>query len=135
MPRSVRLLGALALAGQAALVAVPAMAQMDPPYVREAFDAADTNGDGVIDEAEYAADAVSAFAGLDGNGDRILEPGEFDGTVDATLFDQIDGDGDGALSFDEVKAYKMDQFEEADRNGDAALSFDEALEFQAAGGG
>jgi Ca2+-binding EF-hand superfamily protein len=133
MPMS-RMLVAIAVAGQIVLVA-PAVAQMDLDAARAAFDAADTNQDGVIDEAELAGDAVSAFSGQDRNRDNVLEPGEFDKTVDAARFEEIDADGDGRLSFDEVMAYKVDQLDQADQDGDGVLSLNEALEFNSASQG
>lgn len=133
MPMS-RMLVAIVVAGQIVLVA-PAVAQMDLDAARAAFDAADTNQDGVIDEAELAGDAVSAFSGQDRNRDNVLEPGEFDETVDAARFEEIDADGDRRLSFDEVMAYKVDQLDQADQDGDGVLSLNEALEFNSASQG
>ena len=46
-----------------------ALAQHDEATAREAFVAADTNRDGVVDEAEFAADTIKAFRGLDRNRD------------------------------------------------------------------
>jgi Ca2+-binding EF-hand superfamily protein len=134
MPMSSRMLVAIALAGQIVLVA-PAVAQMDPDAARAAFVAADTNQDGVIDEAELAGDAVSAFSGQDQNRNNVLEPHELDETVDAARLDEVDADGDGRLSFDEVMAHKMDQLEQADQDGDGVLSLDEVLEFNSASQG
>jgi Ca2+-binding EF-hand superfamily protein len=131
MPTASRVLVVIALAGQIVLVA-PAMAQMEPDVARAAFDAADTNGDGIVDEAELTADAASAFSGLDRNRDNVLERDELDQTVDGTGFDQIDADGDGQLTFDELMAHKLDQMEQADQNADGVLSPDEALDFNAA---
>ena len=59
----------------------PAAAQVDPtipPEMAErfAFDAADSNDDGVVDEAELARDAAVGFSSLDKNRDEKLTPQE-----------------------------------------------------------
>jgi hypothetical protein len=128
---SSRVLAVTALAGHLVLMG-PASAQMTPDVARAAFDAADANGDGVLDEAELAADAASAFSGLDQNRDYALEPQEFDQTVQANGFEGIDADGDGRLTFDEVMAHKLDQLGQADQNADGVISLDEALDFNEA---
>ncbi len=47
------------------------------PYpVVDWFKAADTNGDGKLDRAEFMADAVAFFGKLDLNGDGVLDPYE-----------------------------------------------------------
>lgn len=89
-----------------------------------AFDAADTDGDGMISEGELARDAAAGFVGLDADGDGLLSPDEL-GPHDADIFDRIDSDGDGALSFQEVMENKLRGLEAADSDGDGALTFDE----------
>jgi Ca2+-binding EF-hand superfamily protein len=126
-----RVLAVTALAGHLVLVG-QASAQMSPEAARAAFDAADANGDGVLDEAELAADAASAFSGLDQNRDYALEPQELVQTVQANGFEGIDTNGDGRLTFDEVMAHKLDQLGQADQNADGVVSLDEALDFNEA---
>jgi len=126
-----RILVVIALAGQVAL-ATPAAAQMEPDIARAAFEAADADGDGVIDEAELSSDAASAFSGLDRNGDSFLEADEFEPSVDGAGLREIDASGDGRLTFDEVMAHKLDQMSRADQNGDGVISLDEALEYNKA---
>ena len=58
------------------------------------FLAADTNGDGLVDEAELAADQAKRFKQLDANGDGFLTPDELD-THTAAIFAAIDRNGDG----------------------------------------
>jgi len=95
-------------------------------YEKIAFEAADTNGDNVVSEGEFARDAAAAFAGLDRNRDGKLTPEEL-GSPDPTAFARIDTDGDGTVTFIEVMNYKMKAFRAADTNGDGALSFDEMV--------
>lgn len=122
--------GAFAL-GSIALLASPVFAQLDeglPPSAEAfAFDAADTDGDGLVSEAEMARDAAAGFSGLDDNADGMLTPNELD-AHDPAAFDRVDADDDGALSFDEVMTNKLSGFEAADVDGDGALSFDEMLD-------
>ena len=49
---------------------------MDPEAARLAFEAADTDGDGDVSEAELAADAAAGFVALDANEDGVLEMDE-----------------------------------------------------------
>jgi hypothetical protein len=69
------------------------------------FLAADASGDGMVDEAELAADQAKRFAQLDADGDGSLSPTELS-EHDAASFAAIDRDGDGKLSFEEVMAAK-----------------------------
>ncbi|MGE3295295.1 MAG: EF-hand domain-containing protein [Geminicoccaceae bacterium] len=130
-----RLLPWAATAALAALAAGPAWAQSDPvdeitgpDYSIEeiAFIAADTDGDGVITEAEMARDAARGFATLDKDGSGTLTPEEL-GPHDPALFERVDTDGDGVLSFDEVMANKLRALKAGDTDGDGGLSFDEMV--------
>ena len=96
-------------------------------YERFAFEAADTDGDGVVSEGELARDAAAAFSGLDRDGSRTLTPEEL-GPHDSAMFARVDANGDGALSFSEIMNHKIRAFEEGDENGDGGLSFDEMVE-------
>jgi hypothetical protein len=64
-----------------------AMAQQEGEFSAEeiAFMAADTDGDGVVSEAELARDAAHGFATLDKDGDGKLSPDEL-GPHDPALF-------------------------------------------------
>ncbi len=118
----------LAAAGLIAMLAGPAAAQLDDglPASAEgfAFDAADTDGDGLVNEAELARDAAAGFVALDANGDGMLTPDEL-GEHDPAMFERVDANGDGGLSFDEVMDHKLLGLETADQDGDGALSFEE----------
>ena len=105
------------------------MAQQGGEFSAEeiAFMAADTDGDGVVSEAELARDAAHGFATLDKNGDGKLSPEEL-GPHDPALFKRVDADGDGMLTFTEVMANKSRAFEAGDANQDGGLSFEEMVE-------
>lgn len=95
-------------------------------YEKIAFEAADTDGNNVVSEAEFVRDAAAAFSGLDRNYDGKLTAEEL-GSPDPKKFALIDADGDGYLTFTEVMTYKMKAFKAADKNSDDALSFDEMV--------
>jgi hypothetical protein len=122
------------IGGAAALVVTSADAQKLPDpmdfgvvYEELAFEAADTDGNNLVSEGEFARDAAAAFSGLDVNRDGKLTPAEL-GPHDANRFARVDADGNGALTFPEVMTYKMKAFTSADKNQDGALSFDEMAE-------
>jgi Ca2+-binding EF-hand superfamily protein len=124
-------MGSAAALVASALAAGTAMAQqaasMDAHATeRFAFDAADTDGDGVINEAEMARDAAVGFASLDKDGSDTLVPAEL-APHDPALFDKIDDDNDGALTFKEVMTNKLTAFQAGDTNQDGGLSFEEML--------
>lgn len=120
------------MAGALGLGALPAVAQAPvaggDPRARErlAFEAADSDGDGLVSEAELARDAAAGFSSLDRNRDRRLTRAEL-GEHDPRLFDRVDANKDGVLTFQEVMRFKIKAFEAADTNRDGALSFEEML--------
>ena len=77
-----------ALAQQAASPTMPA-GEIELTYEQIAFDAADTNGDGVVSEGELARDAAVGFATLDKDGSMTLTPAEL-GPHDPALFARND---------------------------------------------
>jgi Ca2+-binding EF-hand superfamily protein len=105
-----------------------ARAQQESEFSAEeiAFMAADTDGDGVVTEAELARDAAHGFATLDKDGDGKLSPDEL-GPHDAALFERVDADGDGTLTFSEVMANKSRAFTAGDKDQDGGLSFEEMV--------
>ena len=125
-------LGVSAAISWGALVALsaPAFAQSDedlPDSIEDfAFDAADTDGDGLISEAELTRDAAAGFSKLDTNRDGELTPEEL-GPHDPALFQKVDTDGDGKLTFSEVMNHKLQGFTDADTDADGYLSFDEMV--------
>lgn len=93
---------------------------------RALFRAADLDGDGFLDEAELAADAIAAFVALDANGDGVLTPDELVGVSEAA-FARIDSNGDGVISLDEVRLHKLNAFAAADRDMTGRVSMAEML--------
>ena len=93
---------------------------------RATFRAADLDGDGLLDEAELAADVVAAFVQLDVNGDGVLDPEELAGVSEAE-FSRVDFDGDGAIVLTELRLRKLNDFAQADRDLDGMVSMAEIL--------
>jgi Ca2+-binding EF-hand superfamily protein len=115
----------------AALPGPAALAQQAGGETTElSFLAADTTGDGVVDEGELAADQAKRFAQLDADGDGSPAPADL-AEHDAASFAAIDRDGDGRLSFEEVMAAKMADFAGADADRDGRLSYEEVAAFEA----
>ena len=96
-------------------------------YEQIAFEAADTNDDSLVSEAEFARDAAAGFSSLDKDGSLTLRPEEL-GPHDSAQFSRIDIDGDGALTFSEVMTNKVRALQEGDKNKDGGLSFDEMVQ-------
>lgn len=93
-------------------------------YERFAFDAADSDGDGGISEAELTRDAAAGFSSLDVNRSGTLTPDEL-ATHEPKRFDRVDTNGDGELTFIEVMTYKSKAFSVADKDQDGKLSYEE----------
>ena len=112
---------------------------MHAAFLAQAFNAADTNGDGTISPAE-ALDSIDqdgngvvspqeSFDDLDANGDGVISPSELEGLAASRtppmsgqqLFDSLDVDGDGRLSID-------DAYRAVDADGDGSVSPHEAWE-------
>jgi Ca2+-binding EF-hand superfamily protein len=97
------------------------------PSERFAFNAADTDGDGVVSQAELARDAARGFATLDKDGSMTLTPSEL-GPHDPAQFSRVDANGDGKLTFNEVMTNKVRAFSQGDQDKDGGLSFEEMVE-------
>ena len=118
---------AMALGAIGTAVAQPADGDMAPRFdERLAFEAADTDGDGFVNEAELARDAAAGFSGLDQDRSETLTPQEL-GPHDPALFARVDRNGDGTLTFSEVMIHKTRGFEDGDKNQDGMLSFEEMV--------
>lgn len=83
---------------------------LDTGLLRDAFEAADTSGDGRVDEGECAADAVAAFVTVDRDGDDRVSVEEL---LDAGVasIGSLDVDGDDHLTIIEVMNAKLAEFE------------------------
>lgn len=93
-------------------------------YERLAFEVADTDDDGFINEGEFTRDAAAGFSGLDDDHAGFLTLDELE-NPDPVAFALIDTDGNGQLSFSEVMTFKLEAFVAADADGDGFLSFNE----------
>ena len=118
----------LLLASLHQAAAQTAQGEPDTAYTMEqiAFIAADTDGANRISLPELARDAAHGFATLDKDGSGTLTPAELGlGPHDQALFERIDLNKDGKLSFQEVMINKERAFKQGDTNHDGYLSFEE----------
>lgn len=99
-------------------------------FSQAAFEAADQNNDGVIDETEYVSDFVAGFMALDDDKDRKIHAKEL-ADHDPQSFAKSDTNQDGYLSLDEVMEIKLENFETADANSDGVLSLQEVSQHDA----
>ena len=127
-----QILGFCAICTAVAFVSVPADAQnveLDLELLRSAFEAADTSGDGRIDEGELAADTVAAFVTVDSNGDDRLSAEELREAGVASI-GTLDADKNESLTIVEVMNAKIVEFQNADANGDGELTIEEISQFE-----
>jgi Ca2+-binding EF-hand superfamily protein len=127
-----QILGFCAICTAVAFVSVSADAQdveLDLELLRSAFEAADTSGDGRIDEGELAADSVAAFVAVDSNGDDRLSAEELHEAGVAGM-GTFDADKNERLSIIEVMNGKIVEFQNADANGDGELTIEEISQFE-----
>lgn len=99
-------------------------------FSRISFIAADLNGDGVIDEAEFASDIAAAFAGEDKDLDRCLTRAELP-DAPSGAFERINPHDGSSFTFRELMAAKLVEFDRADANRDGVLSIGEVSRFNA----
>ena len=127
-----QILGSCALGTAVAFVSVSVNAQnpgVDLELLRAAFEAADTSGDGRIDEAELAADTVAAFVSVDDNGDDRVSAEEL-GRAGGAGISKLDADKNNSLTIIEVMKAKIVEFQNADANGDGELTIDEISKYE-----
>jgi Ca2+-binding EF-hand superfamily protein len=114
------------------LVVIPGMTysaeEVNNTFSQAAFEAADQNKDGVIDEAEYVSDFVAGFVALDDDKDRKIHKEEL-ANHDPKSFADSDINQDGYLSLDEVMDTKLEDFDAADANNDGVLSLQEVTQY------
>ncbi len=130
--KSRQILGVFAVCTAVAFVSGSAGAQnveLNLELLDAAFEAADTSGDGRIDEGELAADTVAAFVAVDSNGDDRLSAEELreDGVASMGM---LDVDKNESLTIAEVMNAKIVEFQNADANGDGELTIEEFIEFE-----
>ena len=127
-----QILGFCAICTAVAFASVSADAQnveLDLELLRSAFEAADTSGDGRIDEGELAADTVAAFVAVDSNGDDRLSAEELREAGVASI-GTLDVDKNESLTIVEVMNAKIVEFQNADANGDGELTIEEISQFE-----
>ncbi|MEM7547716.1 MAG: EF-hand domain-containing protein [Pseudomonadota bacterium] len=99
--------------------------------LRNIFDAADTDNDGAVTQAEIDAYRAARLAEVDISGDGALSIAEFDTLyrdltrprmVDA--FQKIDANGDGQIAPDEIDRSVARLVERLDRDGDGELTLE-----------
>lgn len=91
--------------------------------------AADTNGDSLVDRSEFQRRMVDVFYFQDGDRDGRLTPDELP-AADTADFAGSDTNGDGALQLAEFLNARAKDFARADKNGDGSLSEDEAITYR-----
>ncbi len=127
-----QILGFCAICTAVAFVSVSADAQdveLDMALLQAAFEAADTSGDGRIDEGELAADTVAAFVAVDRNGDDRLSAEELH-EVGVASMGTFDADKNERLTIIEVMNAKIVEFQNADANKDGELTIEEISQFE-----
>ncbi len=131
--RNVAILAACVALNTGCMMAARAVTQRKPDPTK-IFDAADTNGDGVITRKEFLAARASAFVRLDRNGDGYIDkddlPSRLVGRGNAQqrltqLVTQLDKDGDGRVSKAEFVEGPTPLFDRADTDHNGELSRDE----------
>ncbi len=130
----------LILACGLALVGLPcAFAEHTGEHSADAmFKAMDTNGDGQVSRAEYAAHAQKMFDKMDANHDGMVTVAEMnaahekkadkpakDETTASDKFKAMDTNGDGQISSVEHAAWADAMFTKLDTNGDGFLNASE----------
>ncbi|MFO0954684.1 MAG: YHYH protein [Isosphaeraceae bacterium] len=101
------------------------------PWIQVHAAEMDADRDGTLTRVEILAEADRTFAGYDGNGDGKLSRDEYEtgGGVRSAMGGfirqhsaELDADGDGAITREEVRANATRMFDRADRDQDGKLS-------------
>lgn len=125
MRSSHRRLSLLAASLLLAALAHPVAGQVPArPDLRERFQQADRNRDGMLDREEFHLAVVEAFYARDRQRKGHLLREEME-NVSAEVFRTADKDGDGKLSLQEVLNARFIDFERADVNRNGVLTFEE----------
>lgn len=129
----------LLLAASGAAMAQDRPAEDRPNRIVERFLAIyDTNGDGIVSQAEIAAEQKRMFGAVDVDGDGKLSVAEFRRrgrlimrTAGATLFDMLDVNGDQQVSLEELSGPKARWLKRYNTDGTDGLGAEElATAFQ-----
>ena len=84
--------------------------------------ALDADGDGAVSKAEYDTFVGFAFEQIDKDGSGALSADEVDDHVVGDAFKMLDDDGDGLVSAREFTAQMNEDFAAADQDGDGSLN-------------
>ncbi len=103
--------------------------ELDLELLRAAFEAVDTDRDGLIGEPEFAVDSIAAFVSVDKNGDKILSSAEL-GAAGVDNIGKLDANKDGSVTIIEAMKIKIIEFERADGNKDGKLTLKEVTDFE-----
>lgn len=84
--------------------------------------ALDSDGDAAISMQEFEAFSSFAFDAIDTDGDGVISKGEALQHVDEERFNLTDANSDGTVSKAEFMARMKSNFEAADKDGDGQLN-------------
>jgi Ca2+-binding EF-hand superfamily protein len=118
-----RILIAAATAAAMATFAVPANAE--PTTLEIVFVKADENGDLTLSKGEILMMAIRQFELTDANGDEILQAEEVGELATEAEFLDNDADKGGSISIEEMIEEKLADFKQIDADGDGLLTMDE----------
>jgi Ca2+-binding EF-hand superfamily protein len=126
---TMRAIHTLILAAALSVASLPALAADAPPKhdPRQAFKESDTNGDGVVDHAEYQARIVEVFYFADVNKDGYLDEGELLILAFPEDFKAQDRDANGRVSLREFLRVRFADFPNVDTDGDGVLEVEEVV--------
>jgi len=125
---------ALFIAVALACLPVSGVAQAPVPDWREGFRVHDKNGDGRIDRAEFQSWVVDAFYFRDAGRKGYLVQADLPGTGSPEVFKAINRKGDGRLTLNEYLNALFQDFAAIDGNGNGAITAEEIEAYIKQGG-
>lgn len=131
--------------GSLAAIALPlaASAQDDAPKMKRweghhmtMFEGLDTDGNKAISRDEFVKYSADRFGKADADGNGSISAAEFNAFMDQErerrrlmmqerMFKQMDANGDGEISREEMEAHAAKKFDRMDRNSDGQLNVDD----------